>query len=118
LSNERIIALSDGVFAIFITLLVLKVRVPDIPAALVAAELPHALVDLLPKFMSHVISFAVLGIYWVGHHTMFMYIKRHDRVLLWLNILFLLFVSSMPFPTGLLGQYGDQQIALVIYCTP
>lgn len=114
--NERIVAFSDGVFAIVITLLVLEVRVPEIASDLVAEELPHALVDLWPKILSHVLSFAVLGVYWVGHHTMFMYIKRHDRVLLWLNILFLLFVSSMPFPTGLLGQYSDQQIALVIYC--
>ena len=114
--NERIVAFSDGVFAIVITLLVLEIKVPEIAAGLVAEELPRALVDLWPKVLSHFISFAVLGIYWVGHHTMFMYIKRHDRVLLWLNILFLMFVSSMPFPTGLLGQYGDQQIALVIYC--
>jgi uncharacterized membrane protein len=114
--NERIVAFSDGVFAIVITLLVLEVKVPEIAADLVAEDLPHALNDLWPKVLSHVTSFAVLGVYWVGHHTMFMYIKRHDRVLLWLNILFLLFVSSMPFPTGLLGQYSDQQIALVIYC--
>lgn len=114
--NERIVAFSDGVFAIVITLLVLEIKVPEIAAGLVAEELPRALVDLWPKVLSHFVSFAVLGIYWVGHHTMFMYIKRHDRVLLWLNILFLMFVSSMPFPTGLLSQYGDQQIALVIYC--
>lgn len=114
--NERIVAFSDGVFAIVITLLVLEVKVPDIPAALVAGELPHALVDLLPKVLSHVVSFALLGIYWVGHHAMFLHIKRHDRVLLWLNILFLMFVASMPFPTGLLNHYGDQQIAVVIYC--
>ena len=114
--NERIMAFSDGVFAIVITLLVLEIKVPEIAAGMVAEELPHALAELWPRILSHVISFAVLGVYWVGHHTLFMYIKRHDRVLLWLNILFLLFVSSMPFPTGLLSQYSDQQIALVIYC--
>jgi uncharacterized membrane protein len=109
--NERIIALSDGVFAIVITLLVLELRVPEVANS----ELSDVLVETIPKILSHVISFVVLGIYWIGHHNMFMHIKRHDRVLLWLNILFLLFVASMPFPTGLIVQYFDQQVAIVMY---
>jgi uncharacterized membrane protein len=109
--NERIIALSDGVFAIVITLLVLELRVPDVAKS----ELSDALVEIAPKILSHAISFVVLGIYWIGHHNMFMHVKRHDRVLLWLNILFLLFVASMPFPTGLIVQYFDQQLAIVLY---
>jgi uncharacterized membrane protein len=114
--NERINAFSDGVFAIVITLLVLEIKVPELAVEVAEAELPRALLELWPKVFSHVISFVVMGIYWVGHHNMFMHIKRHDRVLLWLNIMFLLFVASMPFPTGLLSRYPGQQIALVIYC--
>jgi uncharacterized membrane protein len=113
--NERIIALSDGLFAIVITLLVLEIKVPHIEPNLVATELPHALMHLLPKIIAHIISFIVLGIYWISHHNTFMHIKRHDRVLLWLNILFLLCVASMPFPTALLSEYPDQQIAVVAY---
>lgn len=109
--NERIVALSDGVFAIVITLLVLEIKVPEVAAN----ELSHALVENIPKILSHVVSFVVLGIYWIGHHNMFMHIKRHDRVLLWLNILFLLCVATMPFPTGLIVQYTDQQVSLVVY---
>jgi uncharacterized membrane protein len=109
--NERIIALSDGVFAIVITLLVLEIKVPEVANS----ELSAAIVEIIPKILSHVISFVVLGIYWIGHHNMFMHIKRHDRILLWLNILFLLCVASMPFPTGLIVQYIDQQLAIVVY---
>jgi len=110
--NERIGAFSDGVFAIAITLLVLELKVPEHapPGGLV-----QVLPDMLPKIIGHVISFAVLGLYWVAHHNMFMHIKRHDRILLWLNILFLLFVASMPFLAGLLAAYGDDQFAVIAY---
>ena len=86
--NERILALSDGVFAIAITLLVLSLEVPDTapPGGLVML-----LPEMLPKMAGHVITFAILGIYWIAHHNMFKYVHRHDRTLLWLNNLFLLF---------------------------
>jgi len=117
-SNERIIMLSDGIFAITITLLVLEVRVPQIEPNLVAQELSTALLHLLPKILAYIVSFTVLGLYWIAHHNAFMHIIRHNRGLLWLNILFLMCVASMPFPTGLIVEYGQQQISLLIYaCT-
>ncbi|MFM7191796.1 MAG: TMEM175 family protein, partial [Microcystaceae cyanobacterium] len=88
--NERINAFSDGVFAITITLLVLEIKVPEIPHELVAKELIPKLTHLFPFIVSHGISFFVLGIFWVAHHNMFAHIKKHDHVLLWLNLLFLL----------------------------
>jgi uncharacterized membrane protein len=110
--NERIGAFSDGVFAIAITLLVLGLVVPaHAPEGGLITLLP----DLLPKLAGHVITFAILGIYWVGHHNMFLHIKRHDRTLLWLNNLFLLFVAVMPFPTGLIVQYGNDRLAVIAY---
>ena len=110
--NERIGAFTDGVFAIAITLLVLALEVPDhVPAGGLQQLIP----ELVPKFAGHVISFAVLGVYWIGHHNMFLHIHRHDRTLLWLNILFLLFVASMPFTTGLLATYGDDHFAVLAY---
>lgn len=115
--NERIAGFSDGVFAIVITLLVLEIKVPEIEGSAVGSELPHALVGLLPRLLAHFMSFAVLGIYWIGHHTMFMYIKRHDRVLLWLNILFLMFVALMPFPAAMMSRYPDQFLPMVIFCS-
>lgn len=110
-NNERMTFFSDGVFAITITLLVLEIKVPEVAAA----ELPKELLHLGPKILSHIISFIVLGIYWIAHHNIFMHIKRHDHVMLWLNTLFLMCIASLPFPTGLLGQYPDQQIAVVSY---
>jgi uncharacterized membrane protein len=110
--NERIGAFSDGVFAIAITLLVLELKVPEhVPAGGLVTLLP----EILPKILGHVISFAVLGLYWVAHHNMFLHIKRHDRVLLWLNILFLLFVASMPFLAGLIAEHGGDQFAVIAY---
>jgi uncharacterized membrane protein len=113
--NERLTFFSDGVFAITITLLVLEIKVPEIAENLVATELPKELWHLVPKIISHVLSFIVLGLYWIAHHNMFMHIKRHNHILLWLNIAFLMCIASIPFPTGLLGTYYDLQISLLAY---
>lgn len=115
--NERIVIFSDGIFAITITLLILEVKVPEIADHLVATELPKELLHLIPKIVGHVVSFLVLGIYWTAHHYLFTYIKRHDHVLLWLNTTFMLCVALIPFPTGLISQYPEQQIAVVIYAS-
>jgi uncharacterized membrane protein len=110
--NERLNAFSDGVIAIAITLLVLEIKVPEqIPPGGLVGLLP----DLLPKLAGHIVSFVVLGIYWVGHHNMFMHIKRHDRTLLWLNITFLLCIASMPFVAGLITHHGDELLAIASY---
>lgn len=114
-SNERMTFLSDGIFAITITLLVLEVKVPEIADNLVATELPKELLHLVPNFLSYIISFIVLGIYWIAHHNMFMYIKHHNHVMLWLNTLFMMCIASVPFPTALLGRYPNQQISVVAY---
>jgi uncharacterized membrane protein len=112
--NERMAAFSDGVFAIAITLLVLGLEVPTrVPAGGLIALVP----EFLPRLAGHVVTFAILGIYWVGHHNMFMYVKRHDRTLLWLNNLFLLFVAAMPFPTGLIVQYPSDRLAVIVYAS-
>lgn len=116
LTNNRIEAFSDGIFAIAMTLLVLQISVPEIPQALVAIELPRKLLSLWPgKLLSYAVSFVLIGIYWVTHHITFHHIKRSDPVLLWLNILFLMCVSFIPFPTSLIGQYAHQQLTVIIY---
>jgi uncharacterized membrane protein len=114
-SLNRILALSDGVFAIALTLLVLNIEVPEIPEDLVAEELPGTLLDLWPKFLSYLLSFVVIIFYWMAHHSIFGLIKDHDWALVWLNSLFLMCVAFLPFPTALLGGYGYQQLVVVIY---
>jgi uncharacterized membrane protein len=113
--NERIMAFTDGVFAITITLLVLEIQVPNFEHSMAASKLVPALYHLLPKFYGFILSFVVLGIYWIAHHNMFIHITKHNHILMWLNNLFILCTAALPFTTGLLGEYNDQQIAVVIF---
>jgi uncharacterized membrane protein len=113
--RDRIVNLSDGVFAIAITLLVLDIRVPDIPEGMVASELPATLLSLWPKYLGYVLSFAVISTFWIVHHSIFRPIREYDRGILYLNFLFLMFVAFVPFPTSLLGEYGDHQLPVAIY---
>jgi uncharacterized membrane protein len=112
---DRIIFFSDAVFAIVMTLLILDISVPDIPQDAATAELPARVLDLWPQFFSYALSFLVIGTYWMAHHGTFRYFRTYDRMLMWLNLLFLLSISFVPFPTALLGEYGEQQFAVVLY---
>src|SRR3954468_13157089 len=112
----RIEAFSDGVFAIAITLLVLEIHVPEDPEQ----GLGQALLDQWPAYASYVVSFFVIGIIWVNHHAVFDYLERADRPLLFLNLLLLMFVGLLPWPTNLLATYmegggADERIAAVVY---
>jgi uncharacterized membrane protein len=112
LSTNRLEAFSDGVFAVAITLLVLNLQIPQLATV---SELVPRLGALWPKLLSYALSFVLVGIYWVAHHNTFHYIKRSDRNLLWLNILLLLCIVFLPFPTAMLGQYPEQQVSIIIY---
>ncbi len=113
--RDRIVNLSDGVFAIAITLLVLDIRAPDIPQNMVSSQLPGALLSLWPKFLSYILSFVGISAFWLIHHSIFRPIRSYDRILLYLNFLFLMIVAFLPFPTSLLGEYGDRQLPVAIY---
>ena len=116
LSKHRIEALSDGIFAFAMTLLVLDVKIPKLPdAAVQAGLLVPTLLVLWPKFVSYATSFVVLGVFWVAHHGYFHFLKRTDRWFLWSNLLFLLLVVFVPFSTDLLGDYPTQRVAVMIY---
>jgi uncharacterized membrane protein len=108
----RVLALSDGVFAIIITLLVLEVHVPELTQG---HSLNQALRELRPSLIAFVISFVLAGMYWVGHRDLFALIRRTDRGLVWLNILYLLPLCLLPFAAGLLGRYDQEPVALRIY---
>jgi uncharacterized membrane protein len=113
--NQRLTALSDGVFSIVITLLVFSIKLPEVAPDRAAQELPQALAKLTPDLLTLLISFIILGIYWIGHNNIFQHILRHDRFLLWLNIAFLLSVAIIPYPVGLLVRYGETQLAVLLY---
>lgn len=112
---ERVVAFSDGVFAIAITLLVLGLDVPDLPESRAPEELAGALRDLVPQVVSYFIGFAVIGAFWLGHHRFFDALRRFDSTLLLLNLAFLAFISLMPFTTGVFGRYGEVEAAVVLY---
>lgn len=115
LGKNRIEALSDGIFAIVMTLLVLELKVSGLPQNASNVTLAPALFHLWPEFLSYIVSFIGLGIYWVAHHYMYHVIKRSDRTLLWLNILFFMFVSLIPFSTNLINSFRQTQIAPLFF---
>src|SRR5215813_3811120 len=114
LSKTRIEALTDGIFAIAMTLMVFDIKVSPL-AHMNRLNLQHELIQLWPRFLAYVISFIMLGVYWVGHHNQYHYIRRTDRPFLWINIFFLMGVSLIPFSTGLLGQFPEDRAALAVY---
>jgi uncharacterized membrane protein len=100
--TNRLEAFSDGVFAIAITLLVLELHSPELEEG---QRLWPALVNEWPQFAAYLTSFAILGIMWVNHHSMFRQIKRADRGLMFLNLLLLLWVTLLPFPTSMFAEH-------------
>jgi uncharacterized membrane protein len=108
----RIETFSDGVFAIAITLLIIEIGVPH---ATVTESLSEKLIHLWPSYLGYAISFLVIGTVWANHHNRFRLIARSDHVLLFLNILFLMCVAFIPFPTALLAEYirGEHRITAV-----
>jgi uncharacterized membrane protein len=114
-SLDRLAALSDGVFGVAMTLLVLDLRVPAAEAVHSEHDLWAALLALAPRLLPYVMTFMTAGIFWVGQQTQLNCFERSDRNLTWINIGFLLVVTLTPFSTALLAQFMTYRIALVIY---
>jgi uncharacterized membrane protein len=114
-SLERLAALSDGLFAIAMTLLVLDLHVPPSKGIHDEQGLWHALIALSPRLITYFMSFLTLGIFWVGQQTQLNRFTRSDRNLAWIHLGFLLAVSLMPFSTGLLAEFIDYRVALGVY---
>ncbi len=112
---ERLAALSDGIFAVAMTLLVLDLHVPVKEAVHGGHELGHALVALAPQLVAYLMSFVTLGIFWVGQQTQLNHLERSDRSLSWIHIAFLFAVSMMPFSTRLLAEFITYRAALLVY---
>src|SRR4029077_6717728 len=117
MSKHRLDAFSDGVFAISATLLVLNLHIPELVKHASATDLLHALFEQWPRLVSFAVSFSIIAVYWIGHHIVLHYVRHVDRMFLNYNNLYLLIVAFMPFPTALIGQYGDNLTAELVYGT-
>ena len=126
-SLERLAALSDGVFAVAATLLVLDLHVPALEIAHAAQPLWangalqseqilwNALAPLLPRLLTYFMSFLTLGIFWLGQQTQFNSFERSNRSFTWIHLIFLFGITLVPFSTGLLAEYITFRLALIIY---
>ena len=114
-SIDRLLLFSDAVFAIAITFLAIDIRVPQLPENLIVSQLNNEILGLAPKFVSFLLTFYIIGSYWINYHRTFSLIKRYDRGLISLNILFLMFIVLLPFPNDLIGKYPNQQVSIIIY---
>jgi len=114
-SVERLAALSDGIFAVAMTLMVLDLRLPAAEAIHSEHELWRALFVLLPRLLTYLMSFLTLGIFWVGQQTQLNYLARSDRHLSWIHLAFLFAVTLSPFSTMLLAGFMAYRAALLVY---
>lgn len=112
---NRVEALTDGVFAIAMTLLVLELRVPVDKVIHSEKELWQMLVDLRVELLTYFLSFMTLGIFWLGQSVQFQYIAKSDRNLFWINIFFLMIVSLVPFTTSFLSRHVEFKLAIGVY---
>ncbi|MCJ1680968.1 TMEM175 family protein [Streptomyces sp. APSN-46.1] len=112
----RVEAFSDGVFAIIITILVLELKVPEETGS----HFWHGVREQWPHYAAYVVSFLIIGVMWVNHHTIFSHLKRVDRPLLFLNLMVLMVVSVIPYTTNVLAEHlmqegGSANAAAVLY---
>jgi uncharacterized membrane protein len=109
MSSSRLEAFSDGVVAIIITIMVLDLKAP------VGGGIA-ALLDLWPIFLSYVLSFFVVAIYWMNHHRTFQIVKLVDNAILWCNMVLLFFISLIPFATAYMGENRMNPVSVALYC--
>ena len=115
LDYERLLFFSDAVFAIAITLLIIEVRLPALPEHATDADAAAALELIAPAIFAYVLSFATIGLYWLGHWRRYRYIERIDERLVGLNLVQLALVAFIPFPTAMMGDHGDLALVVAIY---
>jgi len=114
-SLDRLAAISDGIFAVCMTLLVLGLAVPAASGVKTESDLWHALVDLMPSAVTYFMSFLTLGIFWVAQQTQLSQVERANRNYTWIHLAFLLAVTLIPFSTGMLARFHWSRVALIEY---
>jgi len=114
LPKSRLEALTDGIFAVTMTLLVLDLKLPDVTGA-TPRQAVARLIELLPHFDDYVISFVVLCVFWLGHLRLMRRVEDVDPSFAWLNLAFLLFTTFVPPLTAFIGHNAEQPVAAVAY---
>lgn len=115
IDKNRVVSFSDAVFAFAATLLVLKIDLPQIGGGAVEPQLASALLSLWPAYLANIISFLIIGYYWLNHHAIFGFVKRFNSTIVWINLIFLIFLSFIPFPVDLYGDYPTVPLIVVFY---
>lgn len=108
----RTLALSDGIFAIAMTLVAFQIQAPTLRHG---QSLAHALASQGDSYYVFALTFFVIGAFWMGHHRLYARLKRVDDRLMSINLLFLAGIAILPFPSGVLGRYGGQSVAVILY---
>lgn len=115
LTLSRVDTLTDGVFAIVATLLVLEIHVPELPEHHTTSEVWHSLGDVAPSFVAFVFSFITILVYWVNHESLSRVTTRYPYRLVWINLMLLLFISLIPFTTDFISEYPKEPVAVATY---
>lgn len=112
---EHVISFSDAVFAFAITLMALSIEIPDLPPNLTELELMTKLGEMYTGFESYLISFAIIAVFWISYHQIFNFIIGSHMTIVYLNLLFLLFITLLSISTSLIINYGSYQVPFIIY---
>lgn len=114
---SRLVSFSDGVFGFAATLLIATIpfSFPNLLSSASNEQIMPQLLSLVPNFFAYVLSFFMVGNYWVAHHRAFRHITKYDSALLWINLALLLFIAFLPLPTSLLARYGQNSIITALY---
>ena len=113
-AHDRLCAVADGVYAIALTLLVLDLKVPEVPG-ITTPQLRTDLLQQIPNFIAYVIGFLIVAFFWMNHHRIFQSVTRSDEVALLLNLVHLLFISLTPYAASLIGHYEGDRIATIVF---
>jgi uncharacterized membrane protein len=112
---ERLLAFSDGIFGVAVTLLVIDLRLPPIAEGDGDLSLLRAIYAIGPKVVVFAFTFIILGMSWFGHHRKFSYIDKVDSSVLWINLLYLMSLCLVPFASSVLSEHGNNRFAFVLY---
>jgi uncharacterized membrane protein len=113
-SLERLFALTDGVYAIVVTLLILDLKIPEV-SEVTNAELMADLIKQIPNFIAYIISFFVIVSFWMRNHWILKPLTKCNETVFWLNLLHLFFLSLLPYTSSLIGHYEQDSFAVVIF---